>query len=57
MTKLPAIDEIEEVTANTWLAQGTIWPIEYGNENTYYIDQFDIKYFCKNYPAQYGFVK
>jgi hypothetical protein len=46
--------EIEEKTADLWLEQGTIRITEYGNENTYYIDQFGTKYFCKNYPQEYG---
>ena len=44
------MQELEHVTANNWLAIGTIWVTETGEENTYYIDQFDYKYFCKNYP-------
>ena len=46
---------IEEVTAELWLEQGVITVIEYGNENTYYKDQFGIRFCCKNYPQdQYG---
>ena len=47
--------ELEETTSDLWLAQGTITVVEYGNENTYYKDQFDNRFFCKNYPQdQYG---
>ena len=42
--------ELEENTANLWLEQGTIKIEDYGSENTYYIDQFDNRFFCKNYP-------
>ena len=47
---LPEVTELEEVTANTWLTQGTIWITSHGSENTYYTDEFDKEYFCKNYP-------
>ena len=47
---LPKIDEIEEKTADLWLALGTIWITDTGQENTYYVDQFDNQFFCKNYP-------
>jgi hypothetical protein len=49
-TSLPKLREIEEVTAATWVAQGTITVSSIGNENTYYVDQFDNEFFCKNYP-------
>jgi len=42
--------ELEINTAENWLANGTIWISETGSENTYYTDQFDREYFCKNYP-------
>lgn len=54
MSAYPEITELEEVTANLWLSQGTINVTEYGNENTYYIDEFDHIFFCKNYPEEYG---
>ena len=44
------MQELEQVTANNWLDIDTIWVTETGEENTYYTDQFDYKYFCKNYP-------
>lgn len=47
---LPKITEIEEKTANIWLALGTIWITETGQENTYYVDQFENQFYCKNYP-------
>jgi len=42
--------EIEESTADLWLRQGVIRVTETGQENTYYVDQFGIRFFCKNYP-------
>jgi len=47
---LPKITEIEEKTADLWLELGTICVTETGQENTYYVDQFDNQFFCKNYP-------
>ena len=49
----PAVEvtELEEKTADTWLVQGTIWITDTGSENTYYTDEFDKQYFCKNYPS------
>jgi hypothetical protein len=50
ISTLPNITEIEEKTAEIWLALGAIWVTDTGQENTYYIDQFDNQFFCKNYP-------
>jgi hypothetical protein len=47
---LPKITEIEEKTADLWLSLGTIRVTDIGHENTYYVDQFDNQFFCKNYP-------
>lgn len=47
---LPECKEIEEVTANLWLSQGTITITSTGSENTYYVDQFGLEFYCKNYP-------
>jgi uncharacterized protein YvpB len=47
---LPKITEIEEKTADIWLSLGTICVTDTGEENTYYIDQFDNQFYCKNYP-------
>ena len=47
---LPKITEIEEKTADIWLSLGTIWVTETGQENTYYVDQFENQFYCKNYP-------
>ncbi len=44
------IIELEETTANNWLALGTITEDGRGEENTYYTDQFENRFFCKNYP-------
>jgi hypothetical protein len=49
-TPLPNPQELEINTADNWLSIGTIWITETGSENTYYIDQFDREYYCKNYP-------
>lgn len=46
--KLPRLIEVEIETAELWLKTGTIKVTETGNENTYYIDQFDNLFFCKN---------
>jgi len=51
-TLSPLPRELSELTAATWLAQDTIRVTDYGSENTYYIDQFNIEYFCKNYPRE-----
>lgn len=47
---LPIVTEIEEKTANIWLSLGTITVTSTGSENTYYVDQFGNKFYCKNYP-------
>jgi len=47
---LPEINEIEEITANLWLELGTIKITDTGQENTYYVDQFENQFYCKNYP-------
>jgi hypothetical protein len=46
--------ELDQKTVDIWLTLGTIKVTEYGNENTYYMDQFDNEFYCKNYPSQYG---
>ena len=48
--------ELEENVASAWLSTGAISITEYGNENTYYVNEFDKRFFCKNYPQQYGAV-
>lgn len=47
---LPQVTEITEKTANIWLSKGTITVSSVGAENTYYVDQFGMEYYCKNYP-------
>ena len=42
--------ELEPKTADNWLARGTITITELGEENTYYVDEFDTAFYCKNYP-------
>ena len=53
--KLDYPRELEEKTADLWLSLGTIKIESYGSENTYYVDQFDNKFFCKNYPQAFEF--
>ena len=50
VSTLPNIQEIEEKTADLWLTLGTIKITETGQENTYYVDQFEQQFYCKNYP-------
>jgi hypothetical protein len=47
---LPKLVELEERTANIWLALGTIVETSRGEENTYYRDEFENQFYCKNYP-------
>lgn len=47
MTKLA---ELSEKTATLWLANGSIEIDSVGEENTYYTDEFDNRFYCKNYP-------
>jgi hypothetical protein len=49
-SNLPEITDIEEKTANLWLELGTIKITDTGQENTYYVDQFENQFYCKNYP-------
>jgi len=44
---------IEEQTAENWLMTGAITVTEYGNENTYYVDEFENTFYCKNYPQKW----
>jgi len=48
------IKYIEPITVEIWLSKGTIKPTWYGEENTYYVNEFGIEFYCKNYPSQYG---
>ncbi len=47
---LPQVTELEEKTANLWLSQGTITVTSTGSENTYYVNEFGMEFFCKNSP-------
>ena len=49
-TKLDLPREIEIQTAEIWLASGAIKVSHVGNENTYYVNEFDHQFMCKNYP-------
>lgn len=55
--QLPKIIYLEPKTADIWLSQGTIKPIWYGNENTYYVNEFGIEFYCKNYPIEVNHVQ
>lgn len=48
--KLVVPRELEESTASLWLASGTLAVESFGSENTYYIDRYGNKFYCKNYP-------
>lgn len=48
--KLSRLIEIEERTAVNWLQRGTIAETSRGEENTYYRDEFENQFYCKNYP-------
>jgi hypothetical protein len=50
-TKLDLPREIEIPTADLWLSTGAITITETGEENTYYVNEFGHKFFCKNYPS------
>ena len=47
MNALPTIRSIEVPTMRIWLALGTIWETERGEENIYFADQFGKQYYCK----------
>ena len=49
--------EIENDTARLWNDTGTIQILEFGNENTYYIDEFGNTFYCKNYPKLHGVIR
>jgi hypothetical protein len=49
-TPLPKLTEIEEKTMNLWLSLGTIWVTSVGQENVYFVDEFDNEFYCKCYP-------
>lgn len=42
------LTEIEINTALNWMENGTLKVVSEGEENTYYVDEFDAYYFCKN---------
>ena len=45
---MPTLIEISEATVASWGNKLTVE--SYGKENTYYIDEFGTRFFCKNYP-------
>ena len=40
--------QLEINVAAAWVESGAIWVTSLGEENTYYIDDFDREYYCKN---------
>lgn len=44
--------EIGQYTAELWLSAGTITIADRGEENTYYVDSFGNRFFCKNRMAR-----
>jgi len=48
---LPKRKEIEPETAALWVSLGSITPTWYGEENTYYVNEFGHEFFSKNYPT------
>jgi len=42
--------EIEPQTAANWTERGTIRPVRTTEENTFYVDELDREFTCKNYP-------
>ena len=49
--------ELESVTARAWNNAGTIRVTEYGTENTYYVNEFNHLFYCKNYPTMHGIIR
>ena len=47
---MTALTELEQVVVDNWLKTGAIHVTEYGHENTYYINEFNHRFFCKNNP-------
>lgn len=45
-------EELETNMAELWLKNGAIKIDNYGTENTYYKDEYNRAYYCKNYPIQ-----
>ena len=39
--------EIEITTMTIWVALGTIWETDRGEENRYFVDEFGTQFFCK----------
>ena len=50
-TKLDLPIELEIPIADFWLSTGAITITETGEENTYYVNEFEHLFFCKNYPS------
>lgn len=42
--------EISEETMRCWLSTGAIVETDCGQENLYFVDQFNNEFFCKCYP-------
>ena len=46
--------EIEEATMVSWLRSGGIKIYDIGNENVYFINDFNMSFYCKCYPRNNG---
>lgn len=46
------LKEIQINVAQAWLATGAITLTETGEENSYYVNEFGHRFFCKNYPEE-----
>lgn len=44
------LKEIGVNVAQAWLTAGAITLVETGEENSYYVNEFGHRFFCKNYP-------
>ena len=51
MNELHFIKELDINTADNWLRSGALTITYKGEENTYYVNEFDQDFYCKNYPT------
>ena len=54
---LPQVTELEPETARLWNDNGTIRVTEWGSENTYYVNEFEQRFYCKNHPSLFGVIR
>ena len=45
------LTELEVNVADAWLKSGAIRVESFGTENTYYLNEFNHSFYCKNYPS------